>query len=236
MKPNIKEAIHKEFEYVYKKIYENKKDIDLIDFIKEAGYTDVTKFYEDKQQYMLRSIHLDIIKVPKIKNKYKEDYIENSIPALLYSIHTGENYLFVTNETEDFKCPDELVKINLGYNSENNLIISPDGDLRIYVILPMFTGINTDWFLKKMKIYLSKHFENVEIKDKRYITINGKIVVRSVYTEMQNMQCIMFNISFVDSTMLHMLDKKFDRSNDGIINSEIITAEEFKDEVISWVN
>lgn len=46
----------------------------------------------------------------------------------------------------------------------------------------------------------------------------------------------MFNISFVDSTDLHNLDENFDRENDGVIDSEIITAEEFKDEVVSWVN
>lgn len=235
MKPNIKEAIHKELQFIYEKIYE-KKNVELINYIKEAGYDNIESFIEDKEQYILKSIHLDIIKVPKINNKYKEDYVVNSIPVLLYAIHTGENYLFVTNDTEDYECPKDLVKVNLGYSSENNLIVSPDGDLRIYVILPMFTGINTAWFLNKMKDYLSRYFENVEIVDKRFITIDGKIVVRSVYKEMHKMHCIMFNISFVDSTELHNLDPNFDRSKDGVIDSDILTAEEFKDEIVSWVN
>ena len=236
MRHDIKLAIHKELQFVYDKVYEKKYEANLMDYIKEDGYDKIEDFLKDKEQYILKSIHLDIVKVPKINNKYKEDYVKNSIPALLYAIHTGENYLFVTDDTEDYECPNELTKVNLGYNSENNLIVSPDGDLRIYVILPMFTGINTAWFLTKMKDYLTKYFSNVDILDKRYITINEKIVVRSVYTEMHKMQCIMFNISFVDSSELHKLDSNFDRSKDGVIDTEILTAEEFKDEIVSWVN
>lgn len=236
MKPNIKEAIRKEQQFVYEKVYEKKDNAELIDYIKEAGYTNIEDFLKDKEQYIIKSIHLDIIKAPKINNKYKEDYVKNSIPALLYSIHTGEDYLFVTNDTEDYEAPDKLVKVNLGYQSENSLIVSPDGDLRIYVIIPIFAGIDTLWFLKKMKTYLENFFNNVEIVEKRYITIDGKIVIRSIYTEMHKMRCIMFNISFVDSTELHNLDLNFDRSNDGVIDSDILTAEEFKDEIVSWVN
>jgi hypothetical protein len=236
MKPNIKEAIRKEQQFVYEKVYEKKDNAELIDYIKEAGYTNIEDFLKDKEQYIIKSIHLDIIKAPKINNKYKEDYVKNSIPALLYSIHTGEDYLFVTNDTEDYEAPGKLVKVNLGYQSENSLIVSPDGDLRIYVIIPIFAGIDTLWFLKKMKTYLENFFNNVEIVEKRYITIDGKIVIRSIYTEMHKMRCIMFNISFVDSTELHNLDLNFDRSNDGVIDSDILTAEEFKDEIVSWVN
>lgn len=236
MKHDIKLAIHKEQQFVYDKIYEHKTNLELIDYIKEAGYDNINNFLADKEQYIMKSIHLDIVKAPKINNKYTEDYIEKSIPVLLYSIHTGENYLFVTDDTEGYDCPKELTKVNLGYNSDHTLIISPDGDLRIYVILPIFTGITTSWFLKKMKTYLSKYFDNVEIVENRYIAIDGKIVVRSVSKEMNKMLCIMFNISFVDSTDLHNLDENFDRENDGVIDSEIITAEEFKDEVVSWVN
>ena len=137
MKKDIKLAIHKEQQFVYEKIYEQKTNLELIDYIKEAGYDNINDFINDKEQYIMKSIHLDIVKVPKIKNKYKEDYVENSIPVLLYAIHTGEDYLFVTDETAGYDCPKELTKINLGYNSDKTLIVSPDGDLRIYVIIPI---------------------------------------------------------------------------------------------------
>lgn len=236
MKPDIKLAIHKELQFVYEKIYEKKNNVELINYIKEAGYDSVEKFLDDKQQYMLKSIHLDIIKVPKINNKYKDDYVNNSIAAMLYAIHTGENYLFITDEAEDIQLPENIVKINLGYKSEQSMIVSPDGDLRIYVIVPMFTGINTSWFLHKMKTYLSNYFDNVDILDNRYITIDGKIVVRSVYAEMNNMYCIMFNISFVDSTEIITLPCNENREINGLINTEVLTAEEFKDEIVNWIN
>lgn len=237
MKPDIKLAITKELEFVRDKIYENKENVGtVLDYVKEAGYENLKRFYNDKLQYIMKSFHLEIFKVPKINKKYKEDYITNSIPAMLYAIHTGENYLFVTDETENIEAPSNLVKINLEYHSEYGQIVSPDGDLRLYFIIPLFTGVDTMWFLKKMRDYLRKYFDSVEIKDKRFVTIDGKIVIRGISAVMGNMLSIMFNVSFVDSTDIVVIDSNKDREVNGIIDSEILTAEEFVDEVISWVN
>lgn len=237
MKKDIKLAISKELEFVRAKIYKSKENVGtILDYVGEAGYNNLEDFYKDKLQYIMKSIHLEIIKVPKIDKKFKEDYIKQSIPALLYAIHTGEDYLFVTDETEDVEAPAGLVKINLEYKSEYNLIVSPDGDLRIYVIVPMFTGIDCQWFLEKMKNYLAKLFNNVEIVDDRFITIDGKIVIRSISQVMNKMLSIMFNISFIDSSEIVEMESNKDREKNGIIDSSVLTAEEFKDEIVSWVN
>ena len=236
MKPNIKEAIKFELDFVHDKIYKRKENITILDYISKAGYTSLENFYTDKLQYIMKSIHLEIVKAPKIDTKLKEVYIDESIPALLWAIHTGEDYLFVTDDTDDYDAPKGLVKVNLEYDSEYDLIVSPDGDLRIYVILPMFAGINCHWFLEKMKEYLSRYFDNVEIVDNRFVTIDGKIVIRSISKQMKKMMSIMFNISFVDSSEIVKMESNSDREKNGIIDSRILTAEEFKDEIVSWVN
>ena len=237
MRKDIKEAIKKELEFVRAKIYKSEENIGtLLDYIRETGYTNLGEFYKDKLQYIMKSIHLEIIKAPKIDTKIKEIYIEESVPALLWAIHTGENYLFVTDKTEDYDAPAGLVKVNLEYDSEYDLIVSPDGDLRIYVIVPMFTGIDCLWFLEKMRDYLSKYFDDVAIVDNRFVTIDGKIVIRSISKQMHKMLSIMFNISFVDSTEIVKMECNEDREKNGIIDSTILSAEEFKDEIVSWVN
>ena len=237
MKKDIKLAISKELEFVRAKIYKREEDIGtILDYVGEAGYNNLEDFYKDKLQYIMKSIHLEIVKAPKIDKKFKEYYIKESIPALLYAIHTGEDYLFVTDETEDIEAPAGLVKVNLEYKSQYNLIVSPDGDLRIYVIVPMFTGIDCQWFLEKMRNYLSKFFDNVDILDDRFITIDGKIVIRSISQVMNKMLSIMFNISFVDSSEIVKMESNEDREKNGVIDSRVLTAEEFKDEIVSWVN
>lgn len=237
MKKDIKLAISKELEFVRAKIYKREEYIGtILDYVGEAGYNNLEDFYKDKLQYIMKSIHLEIVKAPKIDKKIKEYYIKESIPALLYAIHTGEDYLFVTDETEDIEAPAGLVKVNLEYKSQYNLIVSPDGDLRIYVIVPMFTGIDCQWFLEKMRNYLSKFFDNVDILDDRFITIDGKIVIRSISQVMNKMLSIMFNISFVDSSEIVKMESNEDREKNGVIDSRVLTAEEFKDEIVSWVN
>jgi len=100
----------------------------------------------------------------------------------------------------------------------------------------MFTGIDCQWFLEKMRNYLSKFFDNVDIVDDRFITIDGKIVIRSISQVMNKMLSIMFNISFVDSSEIVKMESNEDREKNGVIDSRVLTAEEFKDEIVSWVN
>lgn len=241
MRPDIKLAIKKELEFIQDKIYKKKENITINEYVKEAGYENIKDFYNDKIQYMLKSIHLDIIEKPNVIPEYAEEYINENKSAMLYNIHPGEHYVFLSDDAKEFKLiktDDKDIKtVRLGYKSKNAIIVSADGDLRIYVIIPMFTGIGKEWFLKKMKKYLEKYYYNVSISEDSYIKIKGKNVIRSVETEKNNMLCIMFTVAFVDSTsVIKNVNEINGNIDDGFIDPKVISPEEFVEEFASWVN
>ena len=200
------------------------------------GYKSFEEFKRDKIDYNLKSLNWDIVCQPKIDLILTNKNIALQKPAFMYSIYTGETYAFVTT---DYPYKENMQNMGykvvpMGYNSENGVILSYDGDLRIYLIVPNTTDVSIDTFLYKINEHLvSLGFNSVVSGNS--ILVDGRKVCGSGMFSINGMLNIVYQINFTNHS--DEIEKVCGKGSirPGFIPTDVLTPEELKDVFVSWI-
>jgi len=233
---DIAKAYKAEQNYYADKERLHSNTLDIMNYLTPCGYDNYDDYYNDVQEYKLKIQDYDIVEEPYIDPKLHNPYILNKIPACLYQIHCNTNYAFVTN---DFDKNEILQNYNyeickLGYNFSSGPIISESGDLRIDIIYSYQIKINHEYFLNKLKQYLLNYFDNVQI-DNNDLLIDNKKVCGCVSYIYNDMYIILMQINFIDKSEIIQKICGEQHKKPGYINPNILSPEQLKDEIITWL-
>jgi len=238
MEKNIALAIQKEAEYVYDKTHTDNVFLSLHDYLAEAGYTDLNEYRRDAKDYWVKSQDYDIVEEPVINADVPVPYLTNKKPAFLYTVNCDYNYAFIPMSYDNYDLLEQYgyTPVKLGYENSNGPILSANGDLRIYIILQKnnYIEITYHYFLIKLKEYLDTYFDNVVISNND-ILINGEKVLGGAMIEYDGLLIVVFQINFVNKKedIIHICGMS--SKIPGYIDSSVITAEQIKNEFISWL-
>ncbi len=186
----------------------------------------------------LKSQDYVIVEEPEINANIPIPYLAKKTPAFLYTINCDYNYAFVPMSYTDYQPLIDLgyTPVKLGYENSNGPILSASGDLRIYIIMNKCKEVEVTYhyFLIRLKSYFDKYFDDVSISNND-ILIGGKKVLGGAMIEHNGMLVVVFQINFVDKEeqikKVCILKKKMP----GHIDTSVVTAEQVKDEILSWL-
>lgn len=243
MDKDIKYAIDQENNYWYDLLDRRDAYANLKNYIAKAGYTDINEYNKDKEEYFgtyIKQFNYEVIEQPYISPVMPKPYFDYNTAAFLYTINCKTNYAFITNEFERY---DILKKYNyepvkLGYNSINQLILSSNKDLRIYLIVPSNKRAKfkhpLEFFKNKIKDLLSRYYDNVTIKEND-IFIDNKMVCGCASIFCDNSYAFMFQINFDDKSKI--IKEIFGEitTPPTYIDSNVLSQEELKNEFLSWL-
>ena len=159
MKKNITLAIQKEGEYIYDKIHNNDINLNIYDYLKGTGYSDLYEFRKDAKDYWVKSQNYEIVEEPEISSSVPVPYLNSKTPAFLYTINCAYNYAFIPTSYDNYDLIEEYgyTPVKLGYDNSNGPILSSDGDLRIYLIYFRLEII----FHPHLSIFIESHVYNI---------------------------------------------------------------------------
>lgn len=234
MAKDIEKAIQGEAEYLIEKAKGTQPNI--YDYLAESEYTNLAEFHSDKQEYLLRHQDYDVVEEPYIGEEVPIPYIMAKQPAFLYTINCAESYAFVPMDFDNKALLDSygLTMLKLGYDATHGVILSIDGDLRIYLIIPQKLDIRSNYFLNKMQIYLSNYFNDV-VASGNDILIDNKKVCGMAEVEYNDCRIILFQISYNDNLQMIRDVCGVTEKTPGYIDSNVLPAVTFKDEILSWL-
>lgn len=201
MKKDIAKAVQQESDYLVRK--ERGEEVKIFDFIGPCGYSDVNEFYWDKQFYLFRSQNWANVEEPYITLDFTREYFRNQAPAFLWTIDCPVQYAFVPI---DYQNTDMLISyglepLKIGYTAQNGIIISSDGDLRIFLIYPGEIEILSEHFLEFFRDTLEEVYDDVVIS-KNDVLIDGKKVVGSVLFPYMNMNVFVAQVTYSSNETL----------------------------------
>ena len=233
---NIERAIQQEVIYVVRKA--KGEDVKIDDFINSCGYSSANEFYWDKQIYLLKQSNCVELEEPYIDLKLAKEFLENKIPAFLWTINCPTTYAFVPNEYVDTEplIKHGLEPVKIGYPSSvlKDVIISSDGDLRIFLIYPGSLDLRTDHIVSFFKDYLDEYFENVTANSNS-VFIKNKKVLGSIILPSSKMGIFVAQVSFSDKSEL--VKKVCTGTTDapGFIDPTVLSPYALKDGFSSWL-
>lgn len=237
MEKNIALAYQEENRYYEDKHKLHSNTLNILDYISKAGYDSYNEYYSDLQEYLLRIQDYEIVEEPEINADIPTPYLKNRKSAFLYALNCGVNYAFVPNSINNYATIVKLgyTPVKLGYDGSSGPILSTDGDLRIYLMYPSTIELSYDYFSNKIVNFLSNHFENVRL-DNNDVMIEGKKVIGGASAVMNNMRIVVFQVNFVDKLSDIQEICGITNKVPGYIDSSIVSAEEFKNEFLTWLN
>ncbi len=236
MEKNIALAIQKENEYLQEKLFEGENTADIHTYLMEAGYSDTSEYFHDKNIYLLRTQNYSIVEEPEINANIPKPYLEGKIPAFLYTIECPENYAFITNDFNNLSVLERYnyTPVRLGYNVSRGPILSSSGDLRIYLIIPGEIEVDIDYFTSLSTSYLGDYFDNVT-SDKNDILISGRKVCGGVQMSYGGMKIFLFQFTFIDKTQIIEEVCGVSEKKPGFIDPSVLSQEQLKNEFLSWL-
>lgn len=236
MAKDIALAYQEENRYYKDKDRLHSNTLNILDYISKAGYDNYDDYYSDLQEYLLKIQDYEIVEEPEINADIPLPYLNGNNPAFLYAINCGVNYAFVPNRINDYAVIEEhgYTPVKLGYDSSNGPILSSDGDLRIYLVYPANIILHYDYFSNKIVNFLSRYFENVRL-DNNDIMLDNKKIIGGASTIMNNMRIVVFQINFVDKLSDIQAICGITNKVPGYIDSSIVSAEDVKNEFLSWL-
>lgn len=232
---DIATAVEREADYLLRK--NSGEDVHIYDFIGPCGYTDVNEFYWDKQLYLLQHTNYIVEEEPYIDLNFTNYFFRNKVPAFLWTIKCNTTYAFVPNEQSEFAAIQEsgLTPLKIGYSAQNGIIISSDGDLRIFLIYPGDLEIKTEHFLSFFKDYLADKFDSVEI-DKNDVLVNGKKVLGSArIPQINGMGVFVIQTSFSDKSALIKKICGESAKIPGYLDPNVVSPYDLKDGFLRWL-
>lgn len=186
----------------------------------------------------LKSQDYQIVEEPEINANIPLPYLASKTPAFLYTINCDYNYAFVPMSYNNYKPLEDLgyTPVKLGYENSNGPILSASGDLRIYLIINKNKDIEVSYhyFLIKLREYLDIYFDDVSISNND-ILIGGKKVLGGAMIEHNGMLVVVFQINFVNKENDINKVCPYLKKKPGFIDSSVVTAEQVKDEFLSWL-
>ena len=184
--------------------------------------------------------------------------IEDAISEMQKSINKKENAAFFVESNKKFAYvpewwyhpevnPQETIDLFAQYNItpynmfyaaplNKGVIIGAPGDLSFLVMRP-YDENNSIFaeFEPKLVSFMQSKFPNSVLDENDYL-IDGKKAIGSVGNILDGMVLYMFMASFVDnSELINILCPPGHTKVPQPINSEILTKEEFKNEIITWL-
>lgn len=236
MSKDIAKAYEAEQQYYKDKDRLHSNTLDIMDYIGSYGYDNYDEYYNDVQEYMLKIQDYEIKEVKNVSEDCYVYYLQNNIPALVYNIHSDNNFAFVPNsfDKDELFAKYNIIPQRMNYDASNGVIITSDGDLKMVIIVPDFIKLPKDYFLVKLYNYLLNYFDDITI-DNNDIMLYNKKVVGSGVQNINNMNVYMFQITFVDRSELIKQVCTSSVKEPGFIDKNIISQEKLKDEIASWL-
>ena len=238
MEKNIVLAIQKEEQYIYDKTHIDDVSLSIYDYLAEAGYTDLDEYRNDAKDYWVKSQNYEIVEEPVINADVPVPYLTNGTPAFLYTINCVYNYAFIPMSYTNYELLEQYgyTPVKLGYENSHGPILSANGDLRIYLILKKneCIEITYHYFLIKLKEYLDRYFDDVAISNND-ILINGEKVLGGAMIEHNGLLIVVFQINFINKREDIINICGITPKIPGCIDSSVVTAEQIKNEFLSWL-
>ena len=234
MEKNIVQALEQEKKYLEQRSRGEK--VRLRDFVKECGYDDVNDFYWNKQAYLLKHQPYVVEKEPYIDLSLSQQYVLDKKPALLYTINCSVNYVFVPQEFTDVNKLWNLglTPVKLGYRYKDEVIISSDGDLRIFLIYPKEINVTSEYILGFFRSELAEIYDDVEMRGED-ILISGKKVMGSAGFRIGDMKVFITQVSYNDPS--RFLEEIYGKTTKpfGSVDARLISPYELKDRFVEWL-
>ena len=236
MNKDIEKAIILEQQYLQNKIQGD--TIPLIDYLKEAGYSNLEEFFNDKNQFLFQNINFIFDETTLIEDiPEKMAYnIKNCVPSLLIPkiyepfAWIGKNAQYSKEDFEKYN----IKPYDLHYNG--GIIISGPEDLSIAIIMPKIQNISSLYFLNKIDSFFKKYFNDNSYIDNNDLIINNKKVMGSMnmYTDITFVFAAQF--SFEDrSEIINVLCPPHGGKTPGAIDANIVTKQMLTQEIKSWL-
>jgi hypothetical protein len=236
MEKNIELAIEKEREYLERKVTNGDNTANIYDYLGLAGYDNLEEYFRDKSLHMLTNLDYTVVEEPYIGENVPVEYVMNKQPSFLYTINCNTSYAFIPLGYEDDGtiASSGLQIVSLGYNAEHGVILSFDGDLRVYLIIPDAIDLHSDYFINRMSEYISENYMECTV-DNNDIMIGNKKVAGSAEIHYNNMRIILFQVTFNDNSELIKRICGEQAKEPGCIDSKILSPYELKDEFLRWL-
>lgn len=233
---NIEKAIEAEQEYLKEKQKGTQPNVH--DYLGQWGYSDLDEFQLDKKSHELKQLDWIVYVLPKLSISPIQEYVKNKQAVFAYCINTGEKAAHIKKDDPRIS---ELER--LGYhvfevgvqNLEDGLIITHDGDLRVCVSLPVEMNVTQEWFLRRLCRFLNSLGLNATIGNNDVLVNDRKICGCGSFTN-DGMISMVFQISFTDHIEEIESICGIKPKRPGFIDSSVLTAEQMKDEFLSWVS
>jgi len=236
---NIEKAIEAEQEYIQLNLQGEQPNIH--DYLDQWGYSDLEEFHNDKIEYQLKNLDWTVIEQPRIDLSLVTWNVRDKVPSYMYAINTGEKYAFIKNgyENENELVDKGFTIVKFGYNATNEtatsgLILSFDGDFRLYLLIPKHIDVSINLFLKKLNEYFIQLGLD-SVVDGNDILIDGRKVCGSATFEAGDMTGFVCQVTFTDH--IDEIKEICGERNKmpGFIPQNILTAYQLKDKFLEWL-
>lgn len=233
---DIAKAIEKESEYLQRKIVEGDNTANIYEYIIQGGYDNLDEYNIDKSVYLLKHQNYEVVEEPYIGENVPVEYVMGRRPAFLYTIDCGTSYAFIPLGYEDDGTIAEngFETVSLGYNAEHGVILSFDGDLRIYLIIPHEIDIDSDYFNNRIAEYLTENYKKCVV-DNNDLMIEGGKVAGSAQISYNGMKIMLFQITFNDNRELIKRICGTQTKEPGFIDKDILSPYKLKNEILGWL-
>lgn len=235
---NIELAIEKEKEYLRDKIEIGSPELNIYDYLYQAGYYKIEDFKFDKTEYLLKQTNIDIehlfITEDSLREMVKRVMDKNTF-ASFADLESKELGLFAFCG-QDFDEYDKFLEngvLPMKFNYSRGTIITSVDDFNFCICVPLSVGLTADFILKKL-FYLI-HSKNPDARiNNNDILVNNKKVFGMTDVHNEDMCAFGGHVSLVDYTeIIHKLCPPKGDKQPGFISN--IDKHVFEEEVQSWL-
>ena len=240
MNQSILQGIKIQEKYLHDIEENGESNIVFADAIKDLEFSSLDDFFSQKALYQLRtSLHEQYFSTtPAQIMNISRECIQNKRCAVIDAdvenncVHIGFGKDTVIN-TE--YCKQHNIEV-YPYDGYGGAIVSGAGDYNLTLIFSDNIDIDTSVILKQIQRILSKYFNGV-IVDSNDILIEGKKVMGATYAHANNMVVLGGAFAFVyqPDIVTAICGTPKTGKEIGCINPEILSRQQFKKELLSWL-
>lgn len=240
MNQNILQGIKIQEKYLHDIEENGESNIVFADAIKDLGFSSLDDFFSQKALYQLRTSFRNqhYTTTPAQIMNLSRECIQNKQCAVIDAdvenncVHIGFGKDTVIN-TE--YCKQHNIEV-YPYDGYGGAIVSGTGDYNLTLIFSDNIDIDTSVILKQIQRILSKYFDDV-IVDSNDILIDGKKVMGATYAHANNMVFLGVAFAFVyqPDIVTAICGTPKTGKEIGCINPEILSRDQFKKELLSWL-
>lgn len=240
MNQNILQGIKIQEKYLHDIEENGESNIVFADAIKDLGFSSLDDFFSQKALYQLRTSFRNqhYTTTPAQIMNLSRECIQNKRCAVIDAdvenncVHIGFGKDTVIN-TE--YCKQHNIEV-YPYDGYGGAIVSGAGDYNLTLVFSDSIDIDTFAILKQIQIILSRYFDNVTV-DSNDILIDGKKIMGATYAHANNMVFLGVAFAFVyqPDIVTAICGTPKTGKEIGCINPEILSRDQFKKELLSWL-